>query len=63
MKFHRVFVIDGIPADEFYEKNASDIDFFMNEDYELITHDKKITSHSNGKQDIQILDPEDDLPF
>ena len=40
MKFHRIYVIDGIPADEFYEKNATDLDFHLNEDYELIDNVK-----------------------
>ena len=32
MKFHRNYVIDGIPANEFYEKYATDLDFYMNGD-------------------------------
>jgi hypothetical protein len=36
MKFRRIYVIDGIPADEFYEKNATDLEFFMNGDYHLM---------------------------
>ena len=36
MKFHRIYVIEGIPTDEFYEKNATDLDFYMHGDYELI---------------------------
>lgn len=38
MKFHRVYVIDGIPAEEFYKKNATDLDFYLNGDYELINN-------------------------
>ena len=37
MKFHRIYVIDGIPADEFYEKNATDLDFYLNGDYHLMS--------------------------
>ena len=40
MKFHRIYVIDGIPADEFYEKNATDLDFYLNGDYELMESEK-----------------------
>ncbi len=36
MKFHRIYVIEGIPTDEFYEKNATDLDFYMNGGNELI---------------------------
>lgn len=36
MKFRRVYVIDGISADDFYEQNATDFDFHLNGDYELI---------------------------
>lgn len=36
MKFHRIYVIEGVRADEFYEKNATDLDFYINGDYELM---------------------------
>jgi hypothetical protein len=36
MKFRRIFIIDGIPAEEYYLKNATDLDFYINGDYELI---------------------------
>lgn len=36
MKSRRIYVIDGMPADEFYKKNATDLDFFLNGDYELM---------------------------
>lgn len=36
MKFRRVYVIDGIPADEFYEKNATVIERVMDGDFHLI---------------------------
>jgi hypothetical protein len=34
MKIHRIYVVDGIPTNEFYEKNATDLDFYLNGDYE-----------------------------
>ena len=37
MKFNKVYVVDGIPADEFYKRNASCLDFFANGDYELMS--------------------------
>jgi len=41
MKFHRIYVIEGIPEEDFYKKNASDLDFFLNGDYELMDGGKK----------------------
>ena len=35
-KFMKIYVIDGIPADEFYEKNADPITLLQNGDYELL---------------------------
>ncbi|MBK3517662.1 hypothetical protein [Carboxylicivirga marina] len=35
-KFRRIFVIDSIPADKYYEQNATDIDHVINEEYWLI---------------------------
>jgi len=36
MKLQKIYVIDGIPADEFYEQNADPITLFQNGDYELL---------------------------
>jgi len=67
MKFQRVYVIDGIPADKFYEKNATDFDFYLNGDYELISSEKESITQSS-EQDNKELDSIDneglkDLPF
>ena len=67
MKFRRIYVIDGIPADEFYEKNATDIDFYMNGDYELMSCNKDSENHFDEQSKIK-LDSENkedliDLPF
>jgi len=40
MKIQRVYVIDGIPAEEFYEKNATDLDHFINGDYWLMSSEQ-----------------------
>ncbi len=40
MKFRKVYVTDGKPADEFYEKNATDIDHLKNGEYWLISNEK-----------------------
>ncbi len=38
MKFRRIYVIDGIPENEFYEQNATDIDHYLNGEYWLISY-------------------------
>ena len=66
MRFRRIYVIDGIPADEFYEKNATDLDFFMNGDYELMSSEKDSNNQfSENNNKLDLLDNEDfnDLPF
>lgn len=67
MKFRRIYVIDGIPADEFYEQNATDMDFYMNGDYELMSCNKDSDNLSNDKNtnesDIKDNGCSDDLPF
>lgn len=67
MKFHRIYVIDGIPADEFYEKNATDLDYYMNGDYELIESGKDSKNHykvqSKKESDLPNNDDLNDLPF
>jgi hypothetical protein len=35
-KFMKIYVIDGIPADEFYEKNADPITLLQDGYYELL---------------------------
>ncbi len=47
MKIRRIYVIDGIPAEEFYEKNATDLDFYLNGDYHLMKSEKDSNDHSN----------------
>lgn len=67
MKHDRIYVIDGIPADEFYEKNATDLDFFMNGDYHLMSC-KNESNNQDDEQTIEKFDSLDnvddkDLPF
>jgi hypothetical protein len=66
MKFNRIYVIDGIPVDDFYRKNATDLDFFINGDYELIgsnndPDDHYIEQNNNEPPDNEGF--EDYLPF
>jgi hypothetical protein len=67
MKFRRVYVIDGIPADEFYEKNATDLDFYMNGDYHLMSSENESNNQDTFHNDIEseTNDNENlkDLPF
>jgi len=67
MKFRRIYVIDGIPADEFYEKNATDLDFYKNGDYHLMSSEKDTNHHCNeeikNESDLLNDDELNDLPF
>jgi hypothetical protein len=36
MKKQKIFVIDGLPVDEFYRYNAAPISLFKNENYEIL---------------------------
>lgn len=36
MKLEKIYVVDGIPAQEFYEQNADPITLLQNGDYELL---------------------------
>lgn len=35
-KFIKIYMIDGIPAEEFYEQNADPITLLQNGDYEIL---------------------------
>ena len=65
MKFRRIYIIDGIPADEFYEKNATDLDFYLNGDYHLMSSEKDSNNHFNKQNNKELDSPEDleSLPF
>ena len=67
MKFRRIYVIDGIPADEFFEKNATDLDFYLNGDYWLMNIEKDSNNHYNeqNKKELDLSNNEDakDLLF
>lgn len=67
MKFHRIFVIDGIPVDEFYEKNATDLDFYLNGDYELKScnrvSDNQLNEQNSEESDLPDNEDLNDLPF
>jgi hypothetical protein len=65
MKFRRIYVIDGISADEFYEKNATELDFYLNRDHELINIKSDSNNHFNtqNKHESDLSDNKEDLPF
>ena len=65
MKFRRVYVIDGLPVNEFIEKNSTDLDFYLNGDYELMTGEKDIDNLNNeqNKKASDLSDYSEDLPF
>jgi len=67
MEHNRVYVVDGIPVDEFYEKNGIDLDFYLNGDYELMSCNKVSENLCNDQNinESNVIDNEDsnDLPF
>ena len=67
MKIYRIYVVDGIPTIEYYEKNATDLDFYLNGDYELMNSEKDSNIHYNvqSKKESDLPDNEDlnKLPF
>ena len=66
MKSRRIYVIDGIPEDEFYEKNATDIDHLKNGEYWLISSEKNSDEFcdKSDKNETNLSDNKfDSLPF
>ena len=66
MKFRKVYVIDGIPVEEFYEKNATDIDHYLNGEYWLISGEKDANNNcdESNNEEPDLSDAETgDLPF
>lgn len=60
-------MIEGIPSDEFYEKNATDLDFYMNGDYHLVNNENESNNHDTMQNNIEseVIDNENlkDSPF
>lgn len=46
MKFRRVYVIDGVPEEDFYEQNASDMDHLLSGEYWKISYEKDFNNNS-----------------
>lgn len=66
MKFRRIYVIDGMTEEEFYEKNASDIDHLINGEYWKISYEKEFIDCpvEQNKNESELSDNEiEDLPF
>lgn len=66
MKFRRIFDIDGIPEDEFYERNATISDHLINEEYQMICYDSDsfdFSNESNTQESGDSVDIDDELPF
>jgi len=49
MKKQKVYVVDGIPVEEFYRQNADHITLLQNEDYELLAVLKMEEQKGNNK--------------
>ncbi len=66
MKIRKIYVVDGIPAEEFYVKNATDLDHFRNGEYWLISSEQ---DSNEGCEESDELNPDlsddarVDLPF
>lgn len=62
MKSQRIYVIDGIPANEFYENNATDLDFYLNGDFELMNNGKDSIDYDNehDNKELDLPDSEDE---
>ena len=66
MKFQKVYVIDGIPEEEFYKKNATDIDHYLNGEFWLISSEKDFNNNcdESNKQEPGLSDVKiKELPF
>lgn len=66
MQFRRIYLIDGMPEEDFYMENASDIDHLINGEYWEISYEKDFISNSgeSNKQKTDSSDNEiEDLPF
>lgn len=66
IKFRRIYVIDGMTAEEFYEKNVSDIDHLINGEYWKISYEKEFIDCpvEENKYESELSDNEiEDLPF
>ena len=66
MKFRRVYVIDGLPIEDFYEQNASDIDHYQKGEYWKISYEKSFNNNSgeSHKPELDLTDDKmEDLPF
>ena len=66
MKFRKVYIIEGVPAEEFYQNNATDIDHFKNGEYWLISTEKDFFEDDveSGEQNPDLPNDEtEDIPF
>ncbi len=66
MKFRKVYVIDSIPAEEFYEKNANELGHFINGEYWLMRReqDSYDNCEESGELKTDLSNNEmEDLPF
>jgi len=67
MKHDRIYVVEGIPVNEFYEKNATDLDFYMNGDYHLMSSENVSNNNETLQNDKEsdVIDNVNlkDLPF
>lgn len=66
MKIKRVYMIDGVPDEDFYEQNASDIDHLLNGEYWKISYEKDFNnSFDKSHKEKPVLSDKDieNMPF
>lgn len=65
-KVRKVFVIDGLPTDEFYKQNATDIDHLIGEEYWLISNEEESFDCGDEPNNLEPGSSDEkckDLPF
>jgi len=66
MKFQRIYVIDGIPEEEFFYNNATDIEHTISGEYWLISTEQQTDEDCDSPTQQVTHFPDnskDDLPF
>lgn len=66
MKIRKIYMVDAIPAEEFYEQNATSLDHFINGEYDLMENEQDYNNYGEELSELKFdlsSDEEGDLPF
>lgn len=66
MKFRRIYLINGIPEEEYYLEHATDLEHYINGDYWLMSRETDVDTNCDETttQKSDFYDGEtDELPF